>query len=501
GKTNPRAKSELPTSLPAFEWQVTGDSGLGDLVAQRNKVISPPDDAIFGTTNERKIAVKRAPIVNNGRTSNTESSRIRLMQIIENEDARNNFQVYLKSQYCEENLDFYMDVVQYRELFSSEIDIINDVREISSTAKYIWNYYLDSDTSSKPLNVPQDLANQCRQKIDSKMFTKDIFDKLQQHCFDLMVQDSLPKFLRKSVMHENFSSSNSSIPSHLKPPSSAQKPLFGPRRSLSSGSLRAKMASTLATLKTAVSEVNISSGLMLNSTTTDNQSPKCNKNLISAPIPILRDQIPQTIMTQENKSTSSFNITVTQENKSNSSVNTILVHENRSNSSFNSTFAHENRSNSSFNSTFAHENKSNSSFNMTSINVDPPESNRSSTVSTDSASSSPSTISSFSTNSVSSRLSLAKITRRVLTRRRNSASLVSIPKIMEMPGSYPCASVVDGDECDGCDELGNMSHGQPSWHKQKLRRNMSTSNFQPGSKSHSRVYVTDKSLPPIPAAN
>ncbi|CAG8724687.1 15774_t:CDS:2 [Cetraspora pellucida] len=462
GKTNPRAKSELPTSLPAFEWQVTGDSGLGDLVAQRNKVISPPDDAIFGTTNERKIAVKRAPIVNNGRTSNAESSRIRLMQIIENEDARNNFQVYLKSQYCEENLDFYMDVVQYRELFSSEIDIINDVREISSTAKYIWNYYLDSDTSSKPLNVPQDLANQCRQKIDSKMFTKDIFDKLQQHCFDLMVQDSLPKFLRKSVMHENFSSSNSSIPSHLKPPSSAQKPLFGPRRSLSSGSLRAKMASTLATLKTAVSEVNMSSGLQLNSTTTDNQSPKCNKNLISAPIPLLMDQIPRTIMAQENKPTSSFNITVAQENKSNSSVNTILVHENRSNSSFNSTFAHENRSNSSFN--------------ITSTNVDPPESNRSSTVSTDSASSSPSTISSFSTNSVSSRLSLAKITRRVLARRRNSASLVSTPKIMEMPGSYPCASV-------------------------KLRRNMSTSDFQPGSKSHSRMYVTDKTLPPIPAAN
>ncbi|CAG8824500.1 12240_t:CDS:1, partial [Racocetra persica] len=159
GKTNPRAKSELPASLPAFEWQVTGDSGLGGLMTQENNVISPPDDAIFGTTNERKIPVKRAPIVNNGRTSNVESSRIRLMQIIENVDARNNFQEYLKSQYCEENLDFYMDVVQYRELFSSEIDINND-REISSTAKYIWNYYLDSDTSSKPLNVPQDLANQ-----------------------------------------------------------------------------------------------------------------------------------------------------------------------------------------------------------------------------------------------------------------------------------------------------------------------------------------------------
>ncbi|CAG8823101.1 24593_t:CDS:1, partial [Gigaspora rosea] len=224
----------LPSALPAFEWQVTGDSGLGDFITKEKETIgketiSLPEDAIFGTTNERKIVAKRIPTINNSRPSNAESNRLRLLQIIKNEDARNNFQEYLKSQYCEENLDFYMDVVQYRELFGSSGNIINDdIREISSTAKYIWNYYLDSDTSSKPLNVPQDLANQCRQKIDSKMFKNDIFDKLQQHCFDLMVQDSLPKFLRRSVMHENLSLSNSSISSsHLKPTSySTQKPLF-----------------------------------------------------------------------------------------------------------------------------------------------------------------------------------------------------------------------------------------------------------------------------------
>ncbi|CAG8688454.1 2815_t:CDS:1 [Racocetra persica] len=235
------------------------------------------------------------------------------------------------------------------------------------------------------------------------------------------------------------------------------------------------------------------------------QKNKSNSSFnISVLIPPSKDQTSQTIMAQTNKSNSSFNVTAAQENKSSSSVNIILAHENRSNSSFNSTYAQENRSNSSFNSTFAHENRSNSNFNITSTNVDLPESNRSSTVSTDSVPSSPSTISSFSTNSVSSRLSLSKITRRVLTRRRNSTSLVSAPRIMEMPGSYPCATVVDSDECD---ELGNMSHDQPPWQKQKLRRNMSTSDFQPGSKSHSsivmgnRIFVSDKSLPTIPAAN
>ncbi|RIB09405.1 hypothetical protein C2G38_272543 [Gigaspora rosea] len=382
-----------------------------------------------------------------------------------------------------------MDVVQYRELFGSSGNIINDdIREISSTAKYIWNYYLDSDTSSKPLNVPQDLANQCRQKIDSKMFKNDIFDKLQQHCFDLMVQDSLPKFLRRSVMHENLSLSNSSISSsHLKPTSySTQKPLFGPRRSISSGSLRARMASTLASIKT--------SGYHSNTTTVDNNS-SCSRNIVSLSLSSPKDRTLQTIMNQENKSNSSFkNIQFAHENRLNNS----FTKENRSNSSFNNSFKHENRSNSSFNSSFTQENKSNSSLNHKSTKIDIPESNRSSTASTDSASSSPST--SSSTNSISSRISLSNITRRVLTRRRNSTSLTSVRKPIEIT---PCTPISN---CDECDELDLLSRDKKSWHIHKLRRNMSTSNFQSDSKSRpsivvgGQVYVAEKIFSPIPAA-
>ncbi|KAF0521034.1 developmental regulator flba [Gigaspora margarita] len=496
-KSNSPTKTELPSALPAFEWQVTGtgDSGLGDFITKEKETmeketISLPEDAIFGTTNERKIVAKRIPPVNNNRPSNAESNRLRLLQIIENEDARNNFQDYLKSQYCEENLDFYMDVVQYRELFdSSDIIINDDIREICSTAKYIWNYYLDSDTSSKPLNVPQDLANQCRQKIDSKIFTNDIFDKLQQHCFDLMVQDSLPKFLRRSIMHENFSSSsNSSITSsHLKPSSSSsQKPFFGPRRSISSGSLRAKMASTLASMKT--------SGFHSNTATIDNNS-SYSRNIVSLSLPSSKDRTLQTIMNQENISNSSFkNIQFVHENRLNNS----FTKENRSNSSFNNSFKHENRSNSSVNSSFNQETKSNSSFNHKSIKIEIPESNRSSTVSTDSSSSSPST--SSSTNSISSRISLSNITRRVLTHRRNSTSLTAVRKPVEIS---PCTPVSN---CDECDELDLLSRDKKSWHINKLRRNMSIANFQSDSKSRpsivvgGQVYVAEKILSPIPAA-
>ncbi|CAG8549481.1 28414_t:CDS:2 [Dentiscutata erythropus] len=499
-KSNSPVKTELPSALPAFEWQVTGDSGLGDLITKEKEIITLPEVAIFGTTNERKIVARRVPTVNNGRTSNAESNRLRLLQIIENEDARNNFQDYLKSQYCEENLDFYMDVVQYRDLFSSSgANLKNDdIREISSTAKYIWNYYLDSDTSSKPLNVPQDLANQCRQKIDSKKFTDDIFDKLQQHCFDLMVQDSLPKFLRRSVMHENFSSSNSSITSsYLKPSSSTQKPLFGPRRSLSSGSLKSRMASTLASIKTADRTI----------ITLENKSNSSFKNTKLVHENRLNSSFNNSFA-KENRSNSSFNHSFAKENRSNSSFNNSFAKENRSNSSLNKSFARENRSNSSFNSSFGHENKSNSSFNIistTKTDPDQSESNRSSTVSTDSTSSSPSTNSSLSTNSLSSRISLSNIKRRVLTRRRNSTSLASTHKTMDMPGSYPCTPV-NCDNCDDCDELDLLSRDKKLWHKHKLRRNMSTANFQSDSKSKpsiivgGQVYVADKTIPQIPTA-
>ena len=85
-------------------------------------------------------------------STNVESGRIRLMQIIDDENSRKNFRNYLVSKYCEENLDFYMDILKFHSHFKKKVIKKN---EIITTANYIWNEYLDPQTSSKPLNFPQ----------------------------------------------------------------------------------------------------------------------------------------------------------------------------------------------------------------------------------------------------------------------------------------------------------------------------------------------------------
>ncbi|CAG8530507.1 9259_t:CDS:2 [Acaulospora morrowiae] len=484
------SRLEVKPELPAFEWQVTGETELEDCITQATATLSQPDDALFGTINERcKSSPTRSSVSKNLVSCNTESRRLRLMQIIEDENSRTRFRNYLVSQYCEENLDFYMDVCQYHEFFcSTRIHINDDIREISSHAKYIWNFYLDSDTSSKPLNVPQDLANSCQQKIHSRQYNIDIFDKLQQHCFDLMVQDSLPKFTRNSMIHESYSYSSlpsptlslnpcvnhQTEPNHLKPLSFVEKITSGPRKSLSSGSLKLKMTSTLASLKTAVAD----------SSKTINDLDSSNKTLSSIPLSLNSPTLP---------STNSLSQEIHMEN----SVTAITTSENSECNRSSMASTGSTNSLGSFNSA----------------------SSTTLTISSNSAGSVNSTGSTLPTPTSihSQRLSFTNITRRILSRRRNSLSLVlgqfslsalnshysSNDRVMTMPGSYPQEDQEDRDGFEQCDE---SSDNATTW--QKLRRNISTPNFQSQVTLRSRsgmnlheTYIPQKSLPPIPAAS
>nr|CAG8501909.1 2189_t:CDS:1 [Entrophospora candida] len=105
--------------------------------------------------------------------------------------------------------------------------------------------------------------------------------------------------------------------------------------------------------------------------------------------------------------------------------------------------------------------------------------------------------------------SISNITRRILSRRRNStssnSSRLSIfdsnsssnDKLSAMPGSYPLRS---DENCirENCElEKESTSTDLVIW--QKLRRNVSTPNFQQRHLTqHNLLYIIDKNLPPIP---
>lgn len=375
-------------------------------------------------------------------STNAESGRIRLMQIIDDKNSRENFRNYLVSRYCEENLDFYMDILKFHSHFKNEILKNN---EIITAANYIWNEYLDPQTSSKPLNVPQELLNQCKQKISQNSFTINLFDKLQQHCFDLMLQDSLPKFTRNSMAilsppssSENYLNSSSSSLSYLRPPD--KQPSL--RKSLSSGSLRAKMNSAIASLKTT------------SESTSQTTSP-----YISPP--------PSPIPPQFSSQSSASSPTST--------------------STFSST-----SSTSSTSTTFSIPITPTSTVPITVINNQ-------------------------QRISMASAMSISNITKRMLLGRRNSTSsnnfsvsalssvlyLSSLEKFRCMPGSYPCSSVSNNNN-DKKDDSDNFSS---TW--QKLRRNISTPNFQSRPRSRSSTLFKsnnnnqdnncNQKLPPLPS--
>ncbi|CAJ0749069.1 2173_t:CDS:2 [Entrophospora sp. SA101] len=195
----------IKPELPVFEWQKVEETGLEETITQATITLNQPEDVKVDSS-RRNLRVNN----NRSRSSslNAESSRIRLMQIIEDEESRKIFRDYLVSQYCEENLDFYMDVANYREFFcTAGLHINEDMEEINSRAVYIWSEYLDDDTSPKSLNVPQDLVNTCRRKIEAKSHTIDVFDKLQEHCFGLMSTSDLSlstgKIITNFINHNN----------------------------------------------------------------------------------------------------------------------------------------------------------------------------------------------------------------------------------------------------------------------------------------------------------
>lgn len=370
------------------------------------------------------------------------------MQIIDDENSRENFRNYLVSRYCEENLDFYMDILKFHSNFKKEILKNN---EIITAANYIWNEYLDPQTSSKPLNVPQELLNQCKQKISQNSFTIDLFDKLQQHCFDLMLQDSLPKFTRNSMAilsppssSENYLNSSTSSLCYLRPPD--KQPSL--RKSLSSGSLRAKMNSAIASLKTT------------SETTSQTTSP-----YISPP--------PSPIPPQFSSQSSASSPTST--------------------STFSST-----SSTTSTSTTFSIPTTPTSTVPVVPITV----------------------INNQQRMSMASAMSISHITKRMLLGRRNSTSsnhfsvsalssvlyLSSLEKFRCMPGSYPCSPGTNNNNENKKDDSDNFSS---TW--QKLRRNISTPNFQSRPRSRSSTLFntnnnnnnqdnsSDKKLPPLPS--
>ncbi|KAI9709862.1 MAG: hypothetical protein M1812_007570 [Candelaria pacifica] len=212
-------------------WPVVEDKVFRQSVPHAS--FQPTKSAIYALTEKGQIVAgwiskekssssdeSRKTIEINGipRDSNTN----RLSVILGDPALRLLFREYLRDTHCEENLSFYLDVVEfttgYRQATrKNTAPKIDTIRETLASAYGLYNAFL-APGSPCELNIDHNLRNSLASRMtravgDDKEMVKSLdevaklFDQAQTSVFKLMSSDSVPKFLKdskySSVLHEH----------------------------------------------------------------------------------------------------------------------------------------------------------------------------------------------------------------------------------------------------------------------------------------------------------
>uniref|UniRef100_A0A3B4A3F6 RGS domain-containing protein n=1 Tax=Periophthalmus magnuspinnatus TaxID=409849 RepID=A0A3B4A3F6_9GOBI len=98
------------------------------------------------------------------------------------------FQAFLKSEYSDENIEFWLVCEDYKKIKSSY--------RMSSRARRIFKRYIQVE-APKEINIDQKTREIIHQNIAEPIAT--CFDEAQKIVFGLMEKDSYPRFLRSSL--------------------------------------------------------------------------------------------------------------------------------------------------------------------------------------------------------------------------------------------------------------------------------------------------------------
>jgi hypothetical protein len=199
--------SQDPDSLLITTTQQTmdDDASLADSLRQNNGSSRPPSIAIEHTDPK-------------------ESNSARLKIILENAKLRSPFKDFLRANFCEENLDFWIDYNTLRRKCRNQSPALpsQNQKDLLEDAYDIWSTYL-APGSSCELNVEHSLCQEMARIVHSvvtvipatypgqgkptilitassasqslRMMLK-LFDRVNEHICRLMASDSVPKFVK-----------------------------------------------------------------------------------------------------------------------------------------------------------------------------------------------------------------------------------------------------------------------------------------------------------------
>ncbi|XP_022533591.2 regulator of G-protein signaling 13 [Astyanax mexicanus] len=97
------------------------------------------------------------------------------------------FQAFLKSEFSDENIEFWLICEDFKKIRSSRL---------SSRAKKIFDLYIQAE-APKEINIDHHTREVIRQNVQAP--TRLCFDDAQKIVFGLMEKDSYPRFLRSDI--------------------------------------------------------------------------------------------------------------------------------------------------------------------------------------------------------------------------------------------------------------------------------------------------------------
>ncbi|KAF8537926.1 regulator of G protein signaling domain-containing protein [Trichophaea hybrida] len=208
-QSNPKGKDFQPTKNAVYVITEKGQRIAGWIEPERTSVGDRNGDIINGNSRATSAVRNRGSGSPRGHNQDQrETNTTRLQAILNDAALRLLYREFLRETVCEENLTFYLDVVEFNKNFQAiDLSKPDAVRETLAAAYGLYNAFL-APGSPCELNIDhplrQDMASRMTRAVardDTSMYTSlkevaALFDRAQQQVFKLMAGDSVPKFIR-----------------------------------------------------------------------------------------------------------------------------------------------------------------------------------------------------------------------------------------------------------------------------------------------------------------
>ncbi|TNM97917.1 hypothetical protein fugu_014163 [Takifugu bimaculatus] len=110
------------------------------------------------------------------------------------------FQAFLKSEFSDENIEFWMVCEDYKKIRSSF--------RMSSRAKKIFKCYIQAE-ATREINIDHKTRDLIRTNVAAP--TRECFNDAQRIVYNLMEKDSYPRFLRSDIYRSLLDSTSKSM--------------------------------------------------------------------------------------------------------------------------------------------------------------------------------------------------------------------------------------------------------------------------------------------------